>query len=198
MTSNFIAGDLRGKRVLDVGAGTGENSLALGAKVTSIDIFPDHWRFFGNIGISGPPYLDSMKRFAAVRAWSPEEGFDIIRVSAFLHHVLTNLEFVLGQLKRLAGPQGRIIIAEPFAHTPIRRLRLALPIEAGGTPGERPLNLELRLVQGHFPGMQMGHFPFLSRLNRFTPKAEIFAGFDAALLRVPVLKWLGGVIVMWT
>jgi 2-polyprenyl-3-methyl-5-hydroxy-6-metoxy-1,4-benzoquinol methylase len=38
-----IAGDLRGKRVLDVGAGTGENSLvlaALGAKATSIDISP--------------------------------------------------------------------------------------------------------------------------------------------------------------
>lgn len=197
-----VAGDLRGKRVLDIGAGTGENSLvlaALGANVTAIDISPQSLEVLRKraelSGLSGR--IETICK--PLEEWHPQESFDIVWVQAFLHHVLSNLEFVLTQLKRLAGPHGRVIISEPFAPSLLRRLRLALPISTHGTPGERPLNRsELRLIRTYFPGVQARHFLFLSRLHRFMPKAVMFAAFDAAFLRLPVVKLLGGAVVLWT
>ncbi len=197
-----VAGDLRGKRVLDVGAGTGENSLvlaALGANVTAIDISPKSLEVLRQraelSGLSGR--IETICK--PLEEWHPQESFDIVWVDAFLHHVLSNLDFVLGQLRRFAGPHGRIIIAEPFSPYLLRQIRMALPISTNGTPGERPLNSsELRLIRTHFPAIRARHFLFLSRLQRFTPKAEMFAAFDAAFLRLPVVKLLGGGIVLWT
>lgn len=197
-----LAGDLRGKRVLDVGAGTGENSLvlaALGAKVTAVDISPRSLEILRK----GAELSGVSERIETIcqplEEWHPQETFDIIWVDAFLHHVLSNLEFVLGQLQSFAGPHGRFIIAEPFAPSVLRRVRLALPIPTNGTPGERPLNSsELRLIRTYFPGMRTRHFLFLSRLHPYVPGKEMFAAFDAAFLRLPVVKLLGGAVVLWT
>ncbi|MGH9394330.1 MAG: class I SAM-dependent methyltransferase [Terriglobales bacterium] len=197
-----LTGDLRGKRVLDVGAGMGENSLllaALGAQVTAIDISPASLEVLRQraelSGLSGR--IETVCK--PLEEWRPPESFDIVWVDAFLHHVLSNLPFVLEQLKSFAGARGRFILAEPFAPRRLRQLRMALPIPANGTPGERPLNRsELRLIRACFPGIRTRHFLFLSRLHRFTPRAEMFTAFDGALLRLPVVKLLGGSVVMWT
>lgn len=197
-----VAGNLHGKRVLDVGAGTGENSLvlaALGAKVTAVDISPRSLEVLQKraelSGLSGQ--IETI--CTPLEELCSRESFDLIWVEAFLHHVLSNLDFVLGQLKSLAGPRGRVVILEPFALSILRRVRMALPIPANGTPGERPLNLkEVLLVQSYFPGMQSRYFLLLSRLYRFSPKAAMFAVFDERFLRLPVVKWLGGTVVLWT
>ena len=196
------AGNLHGKRVLDVGAGTGDNSLvlaALGARVTAVDISPRSLEVLQKraelSGLSGQ--IETI--CTPLEELRPRENFDIIWVHAFLHHVLSNLDFVLRQLQSLAGPRGRVVILEPFALSILRRVRMALPIPANGTPGERPLNLqEVQLVQSYFPCMQCRCFLLLSRLYRFSPKAAMFAAFDEAFLRLPVVKWLGGTVVLWT
>jgi len=197
-----VAGNLLDKRILDVGAGTGENSLllaALGAKVTAIDI--------------SPRSLDVLRKRAEISGLSDhietictpletlqlQNRFDFIWIDAFLHHVLSNLDYVLEQLKTLAGTHGRIIVREPFAPSMLRRARLALPIPTDGTPGDRPLNRkEVQLVQSYFPGMQIRYFLFLSRLYRFFPSATKLAAFDEVFLRLPVVKLLGGCVVLWT
>ena len=118
---------------------------------------------------------------------------------AFLHHVLSSLDFVLGQLQSPAGPCGRVVILEPFALSILPRVRMALLIPTNGTPAERPLNLkEVELVQSYRSSMQSRYFLLLSRLYRFLPKAAMFAVFDEAFLRLPVVKCLGGVVVLWT
>ena len=201
-----LAGDLHGKRVLDVAAGTGENSLvlaALGANVTAIDISPRSLEVLRRRAeLSGlSDRIDTV--CTAVEEWKPQDSFNIIWIDAFLHHVLPNFELVLEKLKGFAGPHGRLIIAEPFAPELLRRIRLALPTPTNGTPGERPLNLnELRLIKAYFPSIQARHFLFLSRINPFIPNAGIrlrhVAAFDAAFLRLPVVKLLGASVVLWT
>jgi len=197
-----VAGDLQGRTVLDVGAGAGENSLvlaALGARVTALDISPRSLEVIRcRAELSGLGERISTV-CTPLEAWQSEDRFDIIWIDSFLHHVIPNLPLVLRSLRARMAPGGRVIITEPYSPRWLRAFRMALPIPAHGTPGERPLNgAELRLVSEVFPGIHKRSFLFLSRFRRFFRKAESLAGLDAALLQVPGLGWLGGYIVLWT
>ncbi len=198
------AGDLTGKRVLDVGSGTGENALvlaALGAQVTALDISPASLEVVQKRAeLSG--LADRISTICApVEAYSGEERYDVIWCNAFLHHVTSELPAVIAGLQARLEPGGRIVIAEPFSPRWLRRLRMMLPISTNGTPDERPLwPSEIRLIRNAFPGMKVRYFLAASRLERFVPApvAEALARIDTVLLRMPVVRRLGGAVVLWT
>ncbi|HZU27755.1 MAG TPA: class I SAM-dependent methyltransferase [Bryobacteraceae bacterium] len=197
-----MAGDLRGKTVLDVGAGLGENSLvlaALGAKVTALDISSGSLEVLTRRAqLSG--LADRITTVCSpLEAWDSKETFDLVWIDSFLHHVIPNLPFVLGKIRDRLNPGGRLIVAEPFSPRLLRTLRMALPISTNGTPGERPLNsTEINIIRRCFQGAHTRYFLFLSRFQRFFPFASSLAGLDAALLRAPGIRKLGGYIVIWT
>jgi 2-polyprenyl-3-methyl-5-hydroxy-6-metoxy-1,4-benzoquinol methylase len=163
-----LAGPLQGKRVLDVGAGTGENALvlaALGARVTAVDISSKSLEVLRQRAeISG--LAARIETFCSpIEAYSTDEVFDVVWAEAFLHHVIPNLDLVLNSLETRIAPGGRILFSEPLAPRWLRRIRLLLPIQAHGTPGERPLEpMEIAIIQAHFPGMRKRSFYCLSRL----------------------------------
>jgi 2-polyprenyl-3-methyl-5-hydroxy-6-metoxy-1,4-benzoquinol methylase len=198
-----VAGDLKGKRVLDVGAGTGEDSLvlaALGARVTALDISPASLRVLeARARIS--KLSDRIHTMASpVEVFTPPSQFDLIWVHAFLHHVLPDLPRVLDTIVRSLAPGGRIVVSEPTAPRWLRRIRLRLPIPADGTPGERPLEpRELAMIAKAFARVKVRYFHGLSRLERVLPSrsSQVLARADAVLLQLPVIKRLGGVAVMW-
>jgi hypothetical protein len=129
-----------------------------------------------------------------------------------LHHVLHDLDGILARIVRFGREGALVVFSEPVDRVPgMRRLRRLLPVPLDGTPDERPLvEREVALTRRHLPDLQVTAFSFVGRLNRLllpggsleraTPgrraASELLTRADAALLSLPVLSRLGGVLVM--
>jgi SAM-dependent methyltransferase len=167
-------GDVRGKRILDVGCGDGTNALVLalkGANVTGIDLsrravecarerarmhgLEERARF-----VHGPIETDLQN----------EASFDIVIGFAVLHHLLPVLDAFLQEIKRHGHACTHYMFVEPVNLWPsLRRLRLALPIPVSGTPDERPIEqAELDLIGRHFNRLEIAYFHAAARFaDRF-------------------------------
>src|SRR5208337_1852452 len=128
-----LMGSLHGKRVLDVGCGDGRNAVLLaklGARVTGIDVAP------GAIELARKRARLNGVTDSATFVCSPLEiadfsasSFDVIWGDAILHHVIPELDTVLGELARWAKPDALMLFAEPVNLNPaLRRIRLRVPV----------------------------------------------------------------------
>jgi 2-polyprenyl-3-methyl-5-hydroxy-6-metoxy-1,4-benzoquinol methylase len=134
-----VLGDIRGKRVLEIGCGDGGNSVILalkGAHVVGIDISP---RAIGIAkqraklhGVEDRTEFQASPLEAYLQQTSGE--FDVICGFAILHHLLPVLSETLAQLKTRMHSKTIFMFAEPVAlSTSLRRLRLSMPIKNHGT-----------------------------------------------------------------
>ncbi len=210
-----LLGDVRGRRVLDLGCGDGTNATLLalrGAKVTGIDISP------GQIEISRRRAevngVTRRTRFICSpleMADLPANHFDIIWADGILHHVIPELDQVLTQAVRWARSGAQVVLSEPVNRLPfLRRLRLRLPIHTDATPDERPLERdELAVVKRHLPGLKVRPLALASRFDRFVLKGdyetaslprrllcEAMHAFDYGVLSLPLVGRLGGMAVL--
>jgi SAM-dependent methyltransferase len=171
----YALGDVRGKRILDVGCGDGGNSILLalkGACVVGVDI--------------SSRAIDAAKQRAALHGIServaffatpfelfvPPDGekFDVVCGWSALHHLIPVLDSMLARIVDLIRPDGIVMFAEPIASWRwLRRLRLLLPIPINGTPDERPLEAEdLAVLRKRLPDSQVQYHDALLRVaNRF-------------------------------
>ena len=211
-----VLGDLRGKTVLDVGCGDGENSVLLaklGARVTGIDISPKtielaRRRAQVNDVASHIDFVCSPLEEAAL----PPGHFDIVWAEHVLHHLIPVLDETMASVVACARPGGLFISLEPVNLSPgLRKLRSLVPVKTDGTPGERPLELsELDVVRHNVPGLQMRHFFFLAWFHRYIlggwqyecaaysrrKLADVLAQVDALLLATDAFRRLGSIVVM--
>jgi len=167
-----ILGDIKGKRLLDVGCGLGENSLLFarwGAYVTGVDV-------------SGASLAVARQRAARFGLGervsfveSPVElidtassSYDIVWCAAFLHHVLDRLDDVCTLLRKLVVPQGFVLFSEPVRLSrAVKLLRKLTPIPVAGTPDERPLERhDLEVINSSFDIEEPRLFGPVSRLQR--------------------------------
>jgi 2-polyprenyl-3-methyl-5-hydroxy-6-metoxy-1,4-benzoquinol methylase len=167
-----ILGDVRGKRLLDVGCGLGENSLLFarwGAQVTGVDV-------------SGASLAIARQRAATFRLTdrvsfveTPVElldtasgSYDIVWCAAFLHHVLDRLDEVCSLLRKLVVPQGFVLFSEPVRLSrTVKLLRKLMPIPVAGTSDERPLERhDLAVINASFDMEEPRVFGPVSRLQR--------------------------------
>lgn len=164
-----VLGDVRGKRILDVGCGDGGNSVLLalkGARVTGIDLSSKAIevarRRAANHG------LESQVTFfcGPVEALPLEGSYDCIVGWAVLHHLLPVLDPFLDELVT-KFPDAFYMFSEPVSMSRwLRAFRLTLPIPVHGTPDERPLELaDLQIVGRHFPQMEIKLFGALTRVT---------------------------------
>ncbi len=212
-----VLGDLRGKRVLDVGCGDGQQSVLmalLGARVVGIDLSAGALEVARRRaelnGVGGA--IDF--HCAPIETADPgDAGFDVVYCDAILHHLLDDLDAVMAKLVRWVAPGGRFVCVEPLSLSPaLRWLRARVPVDAPHTPGERPLeDRDLAVLRRHLPDLALRRFRLLGRIDRFVmpghdyehapvaQRAAIWAltQLDAALLRVPALQRFGSVAVMW-
>jgi 2-polyprenyl-3-methyl-5-hydroxy-6-metoxy-1,4-benzoquinol methylase len=167
-----ILGSLKEKSLLDVGCGSGQNSVMLalmGARVTGVDV--------------SPGAISAARRRAAIngvadrvrflctpieKAPLAEKEFDIVWGDGILHHILEDLDLVLDHLVSCVKPEGLLVFSEPVNLSPLLlRLRPWFPVHTDATPGERPmLREELDLLRRHVPRLEMQPFSILGRLDR--------------------------------
>jgi 2-polyprenyl-3-methyl-5-hydroxy-6-metoxy-1,4-benzoquinol methylase len=211
-----ILGDLRGKAVLDVGCGEGENTLLLaklGAKVTGIDISPKAIELgAARAKASGLSATTSFICAPIEAANLPDGHFDVVFGDNILHHVLPVLDETMKLLVRAAKPGAKLLFIEPTNLNPtLRRIRFLVPVHTQQTPGERPLERDdLDVVRRHIPDLTKRHFVFLGRLTRFLlpdgsyenappfrrALVNTLAAVDYAALAIRGVETLGGMTVL--
>ena len=142
-----LVGDVRDRTVVDLGCGSGTNSVLLaarGAQVFGVDISGSLLEIARirarATGVPAPHFITASAHDLPIASGSVDLVFGI----AVLHHL--ELDVVSREVYRVLRPGGRAIFQEPVRNSElIRRLRAAIPFQAADvSPFEHPLtNQEL-------------------------------------------------------
>jgi 2-polyprenyl-3-methyl-5-hydroxy-6-metoxy-1,4-benzoquinol methylase len=173
-----LLGDVRGKRVLDLGCGSGENIVPLlrrGAKVFAIDISPElvaaaHSRL-AMVGLQARLWAGS-----AYETGLASGSIDVVFCMSLLHHL--DIPAAREEIRRVLKPEGKLIVKEPVRFsTAYTRLRSWLPDHADTSEYEHPMTQsELASVKEGFEVQNLRYFrlplvPLMEQvLGRHTPK----------------------------
>jgi len=144
-----LLGDVRGKTVLDLGCGSGENLVPLakrGADVVGMDISPDlvqlARRRLSDYGLAA-----TLQEGSAYATGLPDESVDVVFSMALLHHL--DLALARKEIDRILRPRGLFILCEPirFSRT-MNALRQLFPVpKADISDYEHPMSsAELDIV----------------------------------------------------
>ena len=160
-------GNIRGKRLLDVGCGLGEASVyfaLLGANVTSSDLSQNMLDAASRLahanGVSVTPLISAAEDLGL----SADAQFDIIYAGNLLHHV--DIDRTLSQMKPHLAPGGIIATWDPLAYNPVINIYRAIATGVR-TADEHPLRADdIRLFRKHFKTVETRYF-WLSTLLIF-------------------------------
>jgi SAM-dependent methyltransferase len=202
-----LLGDVTGRIVLDLGCGSGENSLLLarrGAEVIGVDIsvsllaLAEQRLAMNGCGAARVRFLPA----SAHRLPIPDASVDIVLGIAVLHHL--DLDSTSNEVFRVLRPGGRAIFMEPVRDSRVLRVvRKLIPYRAPDvSPFERPLTtLELRQFSAPFRVTNTRRFrlPFVSLVNvvpRLDRSTHTAYRLDRWLLeRFPFMETLSTVTV---
>src|SRR5579862_2218432 len=217
-------GDLKGKKVLDIGAGLGESSVYFalrGAKVTTTDISPLMVEKVLDLAAKYSVEMEGIVS-TAESLNVPENGFDFVYIANTIHHVPDRAQ-LFAQIRRTLKPGGLFFSYDPLAYNPAinQYRRMATAVR---TPDESPLTLaDLRLARRYFANV--GHREFWiatlalfakyylldrvhpntdrywKRILKETPKSlhwwRPLLSLDAVVSRLPGVRYLAWNMVMW-
>lgn len=164
-----LLGDVRGKRIVDFGCGSGINSLLLanrGAHVWAVDISEDLVRLGRRrLAVNGRPDGAQFIVGSAHDLPLPDSSVDIVFGIAILHHL--DLSLVSREVHRVLKPGGRAIFQEPVRNSAfVRFARSLIPYRAPDiSPYERPLtDGELAAFRAPFASARVRAFalPFVA------------------------------------
>jgi SAM-dependent methyltransferase len=172
-----LLGDARGKNVLDLGCGTGENIVPLakrGARVIGMDISP-HLVSLAQQRLKTAGIEATLRVGSAYETGLPDKSVDLIFCVALIHHL--DIVELRNEIHRILGVNGVVILSEPIRFSPTySRLRNLLPAREDISEFEHPLTeSELATFTESFrqEGIRFFRLPFLPLLARAIP-ASVF------------------------
>jgi SAM-dependent methyltransferase len=219
-----LMGDLRGKRLLDVGCGLGESSVYFalrGADVTALDLSPGMVDCAMALGKAHGVSIHGMVQ-SGERLDVPEEHYDIVYVANTIHHV-TDKDLLFRQIHKALKPGGRFFSFDPIAYNPVIEVyrRMATQVR---TEDEAPLTFgDVATARKYFPNLQHREFWILTLslflkyylIDRVHPNRERYwkrilletrrtlwwwtplERADRWLTRIPLVRRLAWNMVMW-
>lgn len=220
-----LLGDLKGKKILDIGAGLGESSLYFalkGAEVTASDISPKMVELCEqNAKRFGVPITTVVSTAENINL--PQNSFDVVHAANMVHH-LEGKESFFENAARVLKPGGLFVAWDPLKYNPVLNVyrRMATKVRSFD---EAPIGRkELKLAQKYFKNLTHREF-WLSTLTLFLKyyfmnqkhpnsmrywKAILketrqgigwwflpMARLDAFLLRLPFIRYLAWNVVYW-
>jgi 2-polyprenyl-3-methyl-5-hydroxy-6-metoxy-1,4-benzoquinol methylase len=217
-------GDLRGKRVLDVGAGLGETSVYFalrGAEVTTVDLSPQMVDFAVRLGRSrGVEIAGVVSPAEDINV--ERDHYDFAYMANLLHHV-EERDRVLEQVCAALKPGGWIFTWDPIAYNPVINVYRGLASKVR-TPDERPLrrgdvermrkyfcdvghrefwllSLAIFLKYYFFDRLDPNEVRYWKRILKDHDRMPVWFHWlqaaDRALVSVPGIRWLAWNIVLW-
>ena len=144
-------GDVKGKHLLDLGCGAGENSVYFakkGAVCVAADYSPGmvevalHLAATNNVKIQG-------RTMNAIALDCPDNSFDFVYAANLLHHLPDPRAAIL-EMHRVLKPGGKACFWDPLKHNPIINVyrRIATKVR---TEDETPLDINIvNFVKSHF------------------------------------------------
>jgi len=143
-------GDLRGRKVLELGCGAGEASVYFakrGADVTATDLSTGMLEVVQKVAAKHGVRV-SVRQAVSSRLDFPDDSFDIVYAANLLHHV--DIEPTLAEAARVLKPGGRFASWDPLAHNPLIKVYRLMATEVR-TTDEHPLKMsDLALFRKHF------------------------------------------------
>ena len=137
--------ELRGKRVLDVGCSTGPITIPLladGVDVVGVDLSAEH--------------LDALRGYARERGLEADvvqadggslpfddDSFDVVLVASVVH-LVPEPQPLLREAERVCRPDGRIVVAGPWAKHPKSNVLLKTILRGGKKPVGRKYPFDVR------------------------------------------------------
>lgn len=185
----FLIGEIRGKTVLDLGCGSGENTvplLARGAKVVAVDLSPELIRLARNrITITRQKGECQFVVGSAYDVPLPDETIDVVLCASLLHHLA--IPRAMAEIKRVLKPEGVAIVKEPvrFSRT-YAMLRKLFPEREDISEDEHPLTQgELEHVKEGWiaSGERSFRLPMIPALQRVVGEKRLARAW-------PLDRWL--------
>lgn len=144
-------GDVRGKKLLDLGCGAGENSVYFakkGALCVASDYSPGMVEVAMQLAATNGVTIEG-KTMNAIALDCPDNTFDIVYVANLLHH-LPEPRAAIKEMHRVLKPGGKACFWEPLKHNPIINVyrRIATSVR---TEDETPLDINIvKFVESNF------------------------------------------------
>ncbi len=160
-----LMGDLRGKKLLDIGAGLGESSVYFalqGADVVCTDISPAMVDLAKRLAIHHGTEISGITTPGETIDF-PDDSFDIVHIANTIHHVASKQK-LFSEIHRVLKPNGRFFSIDPLAYNPVINVyrRMATQVR---TADEAPLSLkDVALVKQYFKDVQHREFWIFSML----------------------------------
>jgi ubiquinone/menaquinone biosynthesis C-methylase UbiE len=168
-----LLGDVRGRTVLDLGCGTGENIVPLlerGARVIGMDISPDLIAI-AQKRLSDANLEASLRVGSAYQTGLPDESVDVVFCMALIHHL--DIKLVRDEMWRVLRKGGVIILREPIRFSKgYAWVRSLLPARDDISEYEHPLTREeLATMTQPFSvqGTRYFKLPFVPLVSRVLP-----------------------------
>ena len=177
----FVARQIVGLRILEIGCSAGGDALFYASKAASydgIDISDHAIQVAQNKGIKNANFVSG-----DAHSLPYDDGvFDCIIVNSLLHHL--NLEKIVPEMKRVSVRDGILLFREPLGINPIFQMyRYFTP--SARTPDERPFNLkDIRYLNENLEFLETSYFGFFTLLTAVPLMkivAPLFLRLDEAL-----------------
>jgi SAM-dependent methyltransferase len=184
-----VMGDLRGKRVLDYGCGSGGFATLLaksGAEVTAFDISPTSVEVTRRRAEANGVEVEAVEA-AAENLPFPDESFDVVFGHAVIHHL--DVDQARPELQRVLRRGGKAVFSEPLGTNPV----LVLARERLPYPGKTDRGIDRPLTYDDLAAWSRGFrefgyreiqlFAMVERLFAFRVQLPRLARLDERVLR---------------